>query len=81
MRRERKYSARRISLELAGEGITISVRTVSRLLAHLGLNRRRGGWASTPVRRGRLHRDTSTAGAVASTLRTKSARDLLEGVA
>jgi transposase InsO family protein len=41
MRREHKWSARRISLELAGEGITVSVRTVSRHLAHLGLNRRR----------------------------------------
>jgi transposase len=41
LRRDRKWSARRISTELAGEGITISVRTVSRHLAHLGLNRRR----------------------------------------
>lgn len=41
MRREHKWSARRISPELASEGITVSVRTVSRHLAHLGLNRRR----------------------------------------
>ena len=41
VRRERKWSARRITHELAGEGVTISVRTVSRQLAHLGLNRRR----------------------------------------
>jgi transposase InsO family protein len=41
MRRERKWSARRIGLELAGEGTVIAVRTVSRHLAHLGLNRRR----------------------------------------
>jgi len=41
LRRERKYSARRIALELAGEGIAVSVRTVSRHLAHLGINRRR----------------------------------------
>src|SRR4051794_9085326 len=41
MRRDRKWSARRIAFELAGDGVTISVRTVSRHLAHLGLNRRR----------------------------------------
>jgi transposase InsO family protein len=41
LRRDRKWSARRISTELAGEGITVSVRTISRHLAHLGLNRRR----------------------------------------
>jgi transposase InsO family protein len=41
MRREHKWSARRITLELAGEGITIAVRTVSRHLAHLGLSQRR----------------------------------------
>jgi transposase InsO family protein len=40
MRREHKWSARRISIELASEGVTISVRTVSRHLVHLGLNRR-----------------------------------------
>jgi hypothetical protein len=31
LRRDHKYSTRRISTELAGEGMTISVRTVSRL--------------------------------------------------
>ncbi|GAB1511109.1 helix-turn-helix domain-containing protein [Actinophytocola sp. KF-1] len=41
MRRDHKWSARRITIELAGEGITVSVRTVSRQLAHLGLNQRR----------------------------------------
>jgi transposase len=41
MRRGHKWSARRIALELAGEGVTVSVRTVSRHLVHLGLNRRR----------------------------------------
>lgn len=41
LRRRRKYSARRIAPELATEGITISARTVSRHLVHLGLNRRR----------------------------------------
>ncbi|TDQ04794.1 transposase IS481 family protein [Labedaea rhizosphaerae] len=41
LRRDRKYSARRIAHELAGEDTQISVRTVSRQLAHLGLNRRR----------------------------------------
>ncbi|MFA7431727.1 MAG: IS481 family transposase [Rhodospirillaceae bacterium] len=41
LRRERKFSARRITLELATEGINVSVRTVSRHLVHLGLNRRR----------------------------------------
>jgi transposase InsO family protein len=41
LRRGHKFSARRLALELAAEGITISVRTVSRQLAHLGLNRRR----------------------------------------
>jgi transposase InsO family protein len=41
LRRDRKFSARRIAHELAGEGITVSVRTVSRQLVHLGLNRRR----------------------------------------
>ncbi len=30
LRRDRKWSARRISTELAGEGITVSVRTISR---------------------------------------------------
>ncbi|MGW4529303.1 IS481 family transposase, partial [Amycolatopsis sp. NPDC004378] len=41
LRRQRKYSARRIATELAAEGITLSVRTVGRHLLHLGLNRRR----------------------------------------
>ncbi|WP_329073373.1 IS481 family transposase [Amycolatopsis sp. NBC_01480] len=41
LRRQRKYSARRIATELAADGITISVRTVGRHLLHLGLNRRR----------------------------------------
>src|SRR5699024_8685946 len=41
LRRTRKWSAARIAHELAGENITISVRTVSRNLARLGLNRRR----------------------------------------
>ncbi|GHG43853.1 IS481 family transposase [Sinomonas cellulolyticus] len=41
MRRERKWSAARIAHELGNEGIRISTRTVSRHLAHLGLNRRR----------------------------------------
>ncbi|MDT8915138.1 IS481 family transposase [Amycolatopsis sp. PS_44_ISF1] len=41
LRRQRKFSARRIATELAAEGITISVRTVGRHLLQLGLNRRR----------------------------------------
>ncbi|MGC7103187.1 helix-turn-helix domain-containing protein, partial [Amycolatopsis lurida] len=41
LRRQRKYSARRIATELAAEGITISIRTVGRHLLDLGLNRRR----------------------------------------
>lgn len=41
LRRQRKYSARRIATELAAEGITISVRTVGWHLLQLGLNRRR----------------------------------------
>ncbi|WP_433754920.1 IS481 family transposase [Nocardia sp. CA-135398] len=41
LRRERKWSARRIASELAVEGQSVSVRTVSRHLARLGLNRRR----------------------------------------
>lgn len=41
MRREHKWSASRIEFELALEGITISRRTVSRILFQLGLNRRR----------------------------------------
>ena len=41
MRREHKWSAGRIAFELAHEGVVISRRTVSRILLHLGLNRRR----------------------------------------
>lgn len=41
MRREHKYSAARIAFELDGDGVTISRRTVTRHLHHLGLNRRR----------------------------------------
>jgi transposase InsO family protein len=41
LRRSGKHPARRIVLELAGEGTRISVRTVSRHLVHLGLNRRK----------------------------------------
>ncbi|GAA4069991.1 hypothetical protein GCM10022214_26770 [Actinomadura miaoliensis] len=50
LRRERKWSARRIALELVGQGIEISERTVGRHLAHLGLNRRRDptGRPTTP---------------------------------
>ena len=40
-RRERKWSAGRIAFELQHRGTTISVRTVSRILERLGLNRRR----------------------------------------
>lgn len=55
LRRERKHSARRIALELAVDEITISVRTVTRVLDRLGLNRRRhidpdGGGNRTPGR-------------------------------
>ncbi|WP_350353341.1 IS481 family transposase [Microbacterium sp. A8/3-1] len=41
MRRTQKWSAARISFELAADDITISRRTVTRHLAQLGLNRRR----------------------------------------
>ncbi|MFF0630238.1 IS481 family transposase [Streptomyces sp. NPDC004296] len=41
LRRERKWSARRIAFELEGEGITLSCRTITRHLDQLGLNRRR----------------------------------------
>lgn len=41
LRRDNKWSAHRIGLELAGEGISISTRTISRHLVLLGLNRRR----------------------------------------
>jgi transposase len=41
LRRERKWSARRIRVELGNEGVTVSVRTVGRVLERLGLNRRK----------------------------------------
>ncbi|MER7195673.1 IS481 family transposase [Streptomyces flaveolus] len=41
MRREHKWSASRIAFELNDVGVVISRRTVTRLLAQLGLNRRR----------------------------------------
>lgn len=41
LRRTRKWSATRIAFELNRDGIVISRRTVTRHLAHLGLNRRR----------------------------------------
>jgi transposase InsO family protein len=41
MRRDRKWSASRIAHELGNEGVQVSRRTVTRHLAHLGLNRRR----------------------------------------
>jgi transposase InsO family protein len=41
LRRDRKWSACRITTELHAEGVSISVRTVSRQLAHLGLGRRK----------------------------------------
>jgi transposase len=41
LRRSGRHSARRIALELAAEDTTISVRTISRTLVHLGLNRRK----------------------------------------
>lgn len=40
-RRDHKWSARRIAFELDTAGVVIAVRTVTRHLAHLGLNRRR----------------------------------------
>ncbi|MFR9754104.1 IS481 family transposase, partial [Nocardia sp. 004] len=40
MRRDNKWSARRIAFELEAVGVNIAVRTVTRQLAHLGLNRR-----------------------------------------
>ncbi|PSL57072.1 hypothetical protein B0I31_10249 [Saccharothrix carnea] len=40
LRRDRKWSGRRIAVELAAEGTVVSVRTVGRHLADLGLNRR-----------------------------------------
>jgi transposase len=41
MRRERKWSASRIAFELEQDGTPVSRRTITRLLAQLGLNRRR----------------------------------------
>lgn len=41
LRRDKKWSARRITLELAGQGVQISERTVGRWLARLGNNHRR----------------------------------------
>ncbi|WP_371113104.1 IS481 family transposase [Rhodococcus sp. JVH1] len=41
LRRDKKWSARRIAHELSSDGTAISVRTVSRHLALLGLNRRK----------------------------------------
>ena len=41
LRRDGKHSARRIATELAAEDVRVSVRTVTRVLDRLGLNRRR----------------------------------------
>ncbi|MBT2493308.1 IS481 family transposase [Streptomyces sp. ISL-96] len=41
LRRDNKWSARRIALELANQGVQISERTVGRWLARLGINHRR----------------------------------------
>jgi transposase len=41
MRRERKWSASRIAFELEQDGTPVSRRTITRVLAQLGLNRRR----------------------------------------
>jgi len=41
LRRTPKWSATRIAFELNSDGVVISRRTVTRYLAHLGLNRRR----------------------------------------
>jgi transposase InsO family protein len=41
LRREHKWSAARIALELAGEGHRVSARTVGRWFERLGINRRR----------------------------------------
>ena len=41
MRREHKWSASRIAFELHQDGAPISRRTITRLLAQLGLNRRK----------------------------------------
>jgi hypothetical protein len=63
LRRNNKWSARRIALELAHQGVRISERTVGRWLARLGINQRRfldpdgpptdarrdGSWPATPA--------------------------------
>lgn len=41
MRREHKWSASRIAFELHLDGRSVSGRTITRLLAHVGLNRRK----------------------------------------
>ena len=41
LRRDKKWSARRTAHELSSDGTTIAVRTISRHLALLGLNRRK----------------------------------------
>lgn len=41
LRRNQKWSSSRIAFELTNDGIVISRRTITRHLAHLGLNRRR----------------------------------------
>jgi hypothetical protein len=41
LRRTRKWSARRIAIELAGHGVTVAATTVGRWLVRLGLNQRR----------------------------------------
>jgi transposase len=41
LRRERKWSARRIAIELNSQGVTVSATTVGRWLVRLGLNQRR----------------------------------------
>ena len=55
LRRDRKLSARRITIELAADGITVSAATVGRYLVRLGINRRRHldptGESNRPPRR------------------------------
>lgn len=41
LRRDKKWSARRIAIELHAEGVTVSVTTIGRWLVRLGLNHRR----------------------------------------
>jgi hypothetical protein len=57
----RQYSARHIATELATDGITISVRTVSRHLLHLGLNRRRFIDPTSPLKINHQHPDSAPA--------------------